>query len=225
MKPEPPLITPRQWSELQAAAAILGIRAAARAFAQTLPGEQQRACVDRIRQHARRHGWKQATEHAAQLQPPPLQANQARLAPPVAIPAGSVATGLCSRPEKDPGTVARLGPAEPDPAPALVTGAGMIAAVLAKRRERSGLYLSHYLVSASRSLAGSKGDLDLADRAASLARTRAALWPEAGSQAGSEVAIAFDDAGKVKAIHSRLVLALTGSTDPRIAGQAPEERG
>jgi hypothetical protein len=104
----------------------------------------------------------------------------------------------------------------------------MIASILAKRRERSGLYLSHYLVSASRSLAGSKGDLDLADRAASLARTRQALWPEAGATAGSELAVQFDDAGKVAAIHSRLVVQLTGSLDSRLAGsQQPDtdERG
>jgi hypothetical protein len=99
----------------------------------------------------------------------------------------------------------------------------MIASILAKRRERSGLYLSHYLVSATRTLAGSRGDLDQADRAASLARTRQALWPEQAAAAGSELAVQFDDAGKVAAIHSRLVVQLTGSLDSRLAGnQQPE---
>jgi hypothetical protein len=100
----------------------------------------------------------------------------------------------------------------------------MIATILAKRRERSGLYLSHYLVSATRTLAGSKGDLDQADRAASLARTRQALWPEQAGVAGSELAVQLDDQGKVKAIHARLVASLTGRADPRLAGSPEPER-
>jgi len=216
MKPLPPLITPRQWSELQAAATVIGIRAAARAFAQAFPEPDQRALVDRIRKHATRHRWR-----IPQLN---------LVAPPAPVPApamspvvpDSLAPAVNQARESGPGS----SPASRNE-PALVTGAAMIASILAKRRERSGLYLSHYLVSATRSLAGSRGDLDQADRAASLARTRQALWPEQSAQAGSEMAVQFDDAGKVAAIHSRLVVQLTGSLDPRLAGnQQPEaERG
>ena len=106
--PVPPIpISPRQWSELQAAAAVLGIRAAARQFAQALPPEHQKAAFQRIRKHAERHRWLAATVQAANIQAqprtgdaPPLVRRQL-LAP--------VAAGLSNQPEK-PAQGARTSP-------------------------------------------------------------------------------------------------------------------
>ena len=86
----------------------------------------------------------------------------------------------------------------------------MIARVLAKRRERSALYLSHYAESASRKLATSKGDLRHAERAVAVARVRSQLWPEASTATGADLSVQLDDKGKVRAIHARMIALLTG---------------
>jgi hypothetical protein len=83
----------------------------------------------------------------------------------------------------------------------------MIARVLDKRRAKSGLFLSHFVTSATRKLAMSKGDLELTGKAADLAATRAKLWPEAAA-AGQDVTVTLDDKGRVAEIHARLVAQL-----------------
>ena len=51
-------------------------------------------------------------------------------------------------------------------------------AVVGKRKDKSALHLSRYVVDASRNVARSRGDLDEAQKARHVAAVRSHLWPE-----------------------------------------------
>ena len=64
-----------------------------------------------------------------------------------------------------------------DRAPA-ITPMEAVAGTLSKRKDKSALHLSRYVVDASRNAAMSRGDLDEAQNVRHVAAVRSHLWPE-----------------------------------------------
>ena len=64
-----------------------------------------------------------------------------------------------------------------DRAPA-ITPMEAVAGTLSKRKDKSALHLSRYVVDASRNAAMSRGDLDEAQNVRQVAAVRSHLWPE-----------------------------------------------
>jgi len=195
-------ISRQQWAELRSASAIIGIREAARQFSAGIEESQRNTVEERIRKRAVRQHWH---AHSLKVANTRLQLEEHRSQPlqqqrPLPVPNGSAGPAI---------PAPRMPVESSQPVSAPLTGSELIARRLAHRRERSALFLSRFVVDATRQLSKSKGDLKLSGTANELATTRAKLWPEqSGALQAGDIQVSLDDKGRVAEIHARLVAQL-----------------